>query len=227
MQRTILITGANRGIGYETAKQLAAARHIVLLTARNMAAAEAAAEAIPGEVIPYKLDLNDPQSSWQLAELVQQNHGRIDSLIHNAGIFTPTQITQLTTTEIATVFQTNIFGIIQTTNNLLPLLRASTDARIIHLSSGMGANESLSQGDSAAYRLSKNLLNAYTQMLASELRPQRISVNAVCPGWVQTDMGGTDAPRTPAQGADTVVWLATDAPKSTGSFFRDRSPIAW
>lgn len=128
--------------------------------------------------------------------------------------------------EINDAMNTNFMGPIRMSKFLLPLLKKSDDARIINLSSGMGELSSLRSGGYGAYRLSKTSLNAFTILLASELE-SAVKVFAMCPGWVQTDMGGKGAPRTVAQGAETAVWLATDSKPVTGKFYRDKKVIDW
>lgn len=128
--------------------------------------------------------------------------------------------------DIKRVLETNYFGPMRVTKYLLPLLQKSTDGRIINMSSQMGEIDSLKGGGYASYRLSKTNLNMWTILLAGELKGA-VKVNAMCPGWVKTDMGGQSAPRTVQQGADTAVWLATEAKTETGKFFSNRKEVSW
>ena len=159
---------------------------------------------------------------------VKDQHGRLDVLINNAGIIAKGEAPALQV-ELATVrttLETNALGPLHLAQALAPLLKRSKSARIVNMSSGMGALND-NDGGYAAYRISKTALNAVTVILAAELRGA-VAVNAVCPGWVKTDMGGPHATRDVAEGADTAVWLALDAPQSlTGKFVRDRKVISW
>jgi len=130
-------------------------------------------------------------------------------------------------TETADAMKTNFMGPVRTSKYFMPLLKKSADARIINLSSGMGELSSLQSGGYGAYRLSKTSLNAFTILLASELQQEGIKVFALCPGWVQTDMGGKGATRSVEKGAETAVWLATDKQSLNGKFYRDKKVIDW
>lgn len=178
----------------------------------------------------HPLDVADAASCAALARTLQADGGRLDVLVNNAGIMRGGAhgggAAETSAAEVLAVFRTNTLGALQLTQALLPLLRASRDARVINVSSGMGALHDM-QGGWAAYRLSKTALNALTRMLADELHPG-IVVNSMCPGWVRSDMGGAGAPRSLQQGADTAVWLALEAPRSlSGRFLRDRAPLDW
>lgn len=224
--RTILVTGANRGIGLETCRQLAAQGHTVLLGSRDLAKGQSAAAQLPGHVTAVQLDMDDPASIARLAADLQRDHGHLDVLINNAAVISQPAATTVGDEEMKRVFQTNFHGPHALIRALLPLLRRSTQGRIINLSSGMGALDDLT-GGYAAYRLSKTALNALTILLSNELRGDGILVHAMCPGWVKTDMGGKGAHREVSQGADTAVWLATTPDPGTGKFWRDRKVIRW
>jgi NAD(P)-dependent dehydrogenase (short-subunit alcohol dehydrogenase family) len=153
----------------------------------------------------------------------------LDILINNAGVYPDKQVDSLTISRelLNTAMQTNTFGVIRMVQACLPLLEKSSDARIINLSSGMGEVNSLTT-TATSYCLSKLALNGATIMLSQSLKPKHIAINAMCPGWVRTDMGGTSADRSPEQGADTAIWLATEASRSeTGQFWRDRKVISF
>ena len=227
----VVVTGGNRGIGFEICRQLAARGANVILTARKPAAGAAAikklaAEKLAASFVP--LDVTDAQSIAALRDAVKDQHGRLDVLINNAGIIAKGEAPALQV-ELATVrttLETNALGPLHLAQALAPLLKRSKSARIVNMSSGMGALND-NDGGYAAYRISKTALNAVTVILAAELRGA-VAVNAVCPGWVKTDMGGPHATRDVAEGADTAVWLALDAPQSlTGKFVRDRKVISW
>ena len=227
----VVVTGGNRGIGFEICRQLAARGANVILTARKPAAGAAAikklaAEQLAASFVP--LDVTDAQSIAALRDALKDQHGRLDVLINNAGIIAKGEAPALEV-ELATVrttLETNALGPLHLAQALAPLLKRSKSARIVNMSSGMGALND-NDGGYAAYRISKTALNAVTVILAAELRGA-VAVNAVCPGWVKTDMGGPHATRDVAEGADTAVWLALDAPQSlTGKFVRDRKVISW
>ncbi|WNJ16134.1 SDR family NAD(P)-dependent oxidoreductase [Pontibacter sp. G13] len=228
MKPISLVTGANRGIGLEISHQLARKGHQVIMAGRNMDKVRIAAEQVMYDAFPLELDVADMVSIQLAAETVEQHFGRIDVLLHNAGIAgSSAGAMDGSFVEKERVIQTNFLGPWQTSQAFLPMLRSSSDGRIIHVSSGMGATESLTAGGSAAYRLSKSSLNALTILMAAELAPFGISVNSVCPGWVRTDMGGASAPGSVEEGADTPVWAATEPNFPTGKFFRARKEIPW
>jgi NAD(P)-dependent dehydrogenase (short-subunit alcohol dehydrogenase family) len=229
MLRTVVVTGANRGIGFEISRQLAARGAQVVLTARNAGAGKVAVEKLAAKNLNVRfhtLDVTSPKSIANLCEFLKRTYGRVDVLINNAGIIVKSDASALKV-DMQTVrmtFDTNALGPFYLSQTLLPLF--NKDARIVNVSSGMGLLCEI-EGDYAAYRLSKAALNAITAMLAAELRGT-VAVNAVCPGWVRTDMGGRNAERDVSEGADTPVWLALDAPqKLTGKFLRDRKVIPW
>jgi NAD(P)-dependent dehydrogenase (short-subunit alcohol dehydrogenase family) len=230
MTRIVLVTGANRGIGRELARQLALRGDGVVLTARDLAKAERAAAALPGQqqVLARRLDVTDPASIERVAADLTGRYGRLDALVNNAAIHYDTW-QQASTADLQTVreaLEVNLLGAWQTSLTLLPLLRASHQGRIVNVSSEAGSLASMN-GGTPAYNVSKAALNALTRMLASDLRRDRILVNAVCPGWVATDMGGPGG-RPVAEGAASVLW-AVDLPHDgpTGGFYRDGHPVPW
>ncbi|OCQ98744.1 short-chain dehydrogenase [Nostoc sp. MBR 210] len=234
-QKIAVVTGGNRGLGFEASRQLAKQGYKVILTSRDEAKGQAAAQKLQAEgldVIAYPLDVSSDESSQSLAEFIRQQFGKVDALVNNAGIYIDTQAgrNSILNTKIDTLhttIDTNVFGVVRVTQALIPLMKEHNYGRIVNVSSGMGQLTDM-EGGSPGYRISKTALNAVTRIFASELTGTNILVNSVCPGWVKTDMGGANAPRTPEQGVDTIVWLATlPDDGTTGGFFRDRQPIAW
>jgi NAD(P)-dependent dehydrogenase (short-subunit alcohol dehydrogenase family) len=228
-QKIALVTGGNRGIGYAIAQGLIANGHQVIITARSLSKAQQAAEKLQGNVIPVELDISSDRSIEAAVTTIEQKSDRLDVLINNAGIYPDEGVNILTIERelLNLTFNTNTFGTIRMVQTLLPLLEKSEDARVINISSSYGEIDVLS-ADVPSYCLSKLALNGATIMLADALQSKGIVVNSMCPGWVKTDMGGASAPRTPEQGADTAIWLATVAPRSeTGKFWRDRSVISF
>jgi NAD(P)-dependent dehydrogenase (short-subunit alcohol dehydrogenase family) len=228
--KTVLITGANRGIGFETARQLATRGFHVVIGSRSEQQAERAAkqfEAI-GKASHLVLDVSDSKSIAAAASTFAAI-GQLDVLINNAGIYPDEGLSILTISrdQMDRTLQTNTFGPLEVTQAFLQYLKKSGAARVINFSSGLGQLEGLS-GNIPSYCLSKLALNGITIMLSQAVKEHGIAVNSVCPGWVRTDMGGASAPRSVQEGADTAVWLASEAEQSlTGKFFRDRQEIPW
>jgi NAD(P)-dependent dehydrogenase (short-subunit alcohol dehydrogenase family) len=226
-----LVTGASRGIGSEVCRQLAGLGHTVVLTARSRVAAEKTARELSaggGAVHPVVLDVTDPGSVAEAAEEVHRRFGRLDVLVNNAAI-TYDSWQRASTADLTVVSEaadTNLYGPWRTVQAFLPLLRASGHGRIVNVSSEVASLTNMG-GGTPAYTASKAALNALTRMLAAELRSERILVNAVCPGWVATDMGGAGG-RPVRDGAAGAVWAATlpDGGPS-GGFFRDGRALPW
>jgi NAD(P)-dependent dehydrogenase (short-subunit alcohol dehydrogenase family) len=230
MTRVVLVTGANRGIGRELARQLALRGDDVVLTARDLGKAERAAAALTGRerVLVRRLDVTDPASVEEVAAELDRRYGRLDVLVNNAAVHYDTW-QRASTADLQVVreaLEVNLLGAWQVSLILLPLLRASGHGRIVNVSSEAGSLASM-DGGPPAYNVSKAALNAFTRMLADELRRDNILVNAVCPGWVATDMGGPGG-RPVAEGAASVLW-AVDLPHDgpTGGFYRDGRPVPW
>ncbi|HEV7405627.1 MAG TPA: SDR family oxidoreductase [Chthoniobacteraceae bacterium] len=229
--KTALVTGANKGIGYETARQLAARGFHVFLGARQADAGRRAAEIIAksgGKVTFLLMDVADPASVLAAAHEFAKHSDRLDVLVNNAGIVVDGDADILSFPEesIRETLETNTLGPLRVTRTFSPLLAKSDEPRVINVSSGGGQLTDGADGWAPAYCISKTALNGVTAQLAVALK--QCAVNSVCPGWVHTDMGGPSAPRTPEQGADTIVWLATEAPHElTGQFLRDRRPLPW
>ncbi|WP_406360824.1 SDR family NAD(P)-dependent oxidoreductase [Streptomyces sp. NBC_00715] len=220
-----LVTGANRGIGREVARRLAAEGHTVYLTARSAKGAADTAAAIGGrDVRPLRLDVTSDDDVTAAARDI----GALDVLINNAAITYDTwqRAVSADLDVVREAAETNLYGPWRLTRALLPQLRASAHPRVVNVSSEAASLTSMG-GGTPAYSASKVALNALTRMFAAELRSDGILVNAVCPGWVATDMGGAGG-RPVEEGAASVLWAATlpdDGP--TGGFFRDGRPLPW
>jgi NAD(P)-dependent dehydrogenase (short-subunit alcohol dehydrogenase family) len=223
-----VVSGANRGLGLEVARQLARRGYGVVMGVRTLANGEAAAQSIEGAVYPMALDLADPGAPARLAEEVRARFGRCDVLVNNAGCCYDTGHRGSTPDWrlVREAFEVNVFGAWRLAEALIPLMRERGRGRIVNVSSEAGGLASMGAG-TPAYSASKAALNALTRVLASELAGSRILVNAVCPGWVATDMGGAGG-RPVTEGAHGIVWAATlpdDGP--TGGFFRDGRRLPW
>jgi NAD(P)-dependent dehydrogenase (short-subunit alcohol dehydrogenase family) len=224
-----VVTGANRGIGLEVARQMASRGDTVVLGARDLDAGRAAAEpllAAGADVRPMRLDVTDQATVDAVAAALQDDIGRVDILVNNAAIHYDTWQTagRADLEIVAEAFETNVLGAWRCVEAFLPLLRASGHGRIVNVSSEAGSLASMGSG-TPAYNTSKVALNGLTKMLSTELRRDRILVNSVCPGWVATDMGGPGG-RPVEEGAASVLW-AVDLPDDgpTGGFFRDGHPV--
>ncbi len=232
MTQLAVVTGAYRGLGLETVRQLAQQGFEVVLTGRKPALGREAAEDLTAQgmkVHYHNLDVTDDLSIAEFHSYLSREFGRLDVLVNNAGIhydqgnsaINPNwQIVQEAT-------DTNYLGVWKVTVGLLPLMSSSAAARIVNVSSGAGSMQDVTPG-TPAYSASKAALNMLTIQLAAELKDKNIKVNAVCPGWVRTEMGGEQAPRDVETGANSIVWAATlDDEGPTGGFFRDGKPINW
>ena len=227
----IVVTGGNRGIGFEICRQLAERGAQVVLTARKPGAGEQALKKLTAQNLParfHPLNVTEQESIAALRDFLERTFGHLDVLINNAGIITDEEASGLEVKleTVRATLETNTIAPLHLAQTLAPLLKRSRAGRIVNMSSGMGALSEMESGY-AAYRISKAALNAATGILAAELRGA-VAVNSMCPGWVRTDMGGANAERDVSQGADTAVWLALDAAQDlTGKFLRDRKVIPW
>jgi NAD(P)-dependent dehydrogenase (short-subunit alcohol dehydrogenase family) len=236
-QQMALVTGSNRGIGFEIAKQLAMKGIKVILTSRNSANGEAAVRKLARDgvkkVVAMELDVSNQVSVDNLLDKVEKTFGRLDILVNNAAIFIDREDVVASNADLETVkatLETNLIGAWRMCKAFIPLMKKNGFGRIVNVSSGAGEFEYMatSGGYWPAYSVSKASLNALTVMLASELKGTNILVNAVCPGWVRTDMGGPNATRSVEEGAATPVWLATMADgEPTGHNYYDKKQINW
>lgn len=232
-EKIALVTGANKGIGLEIVQQLAKAGFRVLLTARDRQRGEETSRKLQQDGLRVEflqLDVTDETSIDRLAEELVSQIDHLDVLVNNAGILLDApnaSVLEVEPTVILQTLQTNTLGPLRLTQKLVPLLVKSDAGKVINVSSGGGQLTDMSDW-APAYSLSKTALNAVTGMMAAALKDKHIAVNSICPGWVRTDMGGSNASRSVQQGADTVTWLATEAPADlTGKFLRDRTVIPW
>jgi NAD(P)-dependent dehydrogenase (short-subunit alcohol dehydrogenase family) len=229
-RKCALVTGSNKGIGFAIVQGLLKHGFEVILAARSLdKAKDAIAQLGFSNVRPLELDISNDQSIQAAVETLSQDIDSLDVLINNAGIYPDQGVDILTVSRelLTQTMNTNAFGAIRVTQAFLPLLSKVSNARVINVSSGYGQLESLS-ADVPSYCLSKLALDGATIMLAEALRSQGITVNAIDPGWVATDMGGSSASRTPEQGADTAVWLATEAPSNaSGKLWHDRRVVSY
>jgi NAD(P)-dependent dehydrogenase (short-subunit alcohol dehydrogenase family) len=234
-QRIALVTGANKGIGFEVARDLARKGFHVFLGARDTEAGKAAAEKLRkegeedyGEITVLKIDVSKPDSIRRAAEEFSRRSDRLDTLVNNAGILLDGDKDVLTATPeiFETTLRTNTLGALLVSRAFVPFLKKSDAPRIVNVSSGGGQLADGAAGWAPAYCISKTALNGVTVQLAAAL--PKFAINSVCPGWVRTDMGGANATRSVAEGASGIVWLAADAPQNqTSKFFRDRKEIPW
>lgn len=243
MTTVALITGANKGIGLETARQLAQKGILALIGARDAQKGQAAARSLQAE--GYKaefvpLDVTSEESVKQAAQMLGDRYGKLDILVNNAGINpeypqSVYTIEKLSLDLLMQIYQTNVFGAFLTMREFLPLLRESAAGRIVNVSSSLGSLAGQTDPNSlyypvstTGYNSSKTALNALTAQLAKQLADTKLKVNSACPGWVQTDLGGDAAPRTVTEGARIIVELATlPEDGANGGFFDENGAIAW
>jgi NAD(P)-dependent dehydrogenase (short-subunit alcohol dehydrogenase family) len=239
-KKVALITGANKGLGLEIARQLGQLGITVLIGSRSPKRGEASAAALRAaglDAHTVTIDVTHAPSAVRAFAFIEHEYGKLDILVNNAGVMhEPTlKPADVPVDILRETFETNFLGVVDVTQTLLPLLRKSDAGRIVNVSSSLGSHTLHADptGPFAAYQVlgydaSKSALNMFTIELAAQLRDTPIKVNSACPGWVKTDMGGPDAPGTVEQGADTPVWLATlPADGPTGGFFNSRKPVPW
>jgi NAD(P)-dependent dehydrogenase (short-subunit alcohol dehydrogenase family) len=238
--KVALVTGANKGIGFEIARQLARRGIMALMGARDAARGEAAVERLKQEGLPawpLVIDVTDPAGIAAASARVDSTFGRLDILVNNAGILVDfgVSIADLSAEALQRTLSTNTIGPLLVCQAFLPLMKRNGYGRIVNIASTLGSLTEMADpaspyavSHSPAYRLSKAALNAVTGLLAIHLRGSNILVNSACPGWVRTDLGGPQAPLSPEEGADTPVWLATLPDGGpNGGFFRERRSVPW
>jgi len=230
--KVALVTGGNRGIGYELVKQLALKGFKVFLASRDRGKGQVVAQKLKDsnlDVSFVMMDVDNLESIRQAAITVNEEYGKLDVLINNAGIYLDDnkKLLNMETSLLEKTMQTNFFGTYHVIRSFIPLMEKQGYGRIINISSEYGAMSQMSNPGVGAYKLSKFALNGLTQLVAAEITGD-IKINAVDPGWVSSDMGGPSAPRTPEQAAESILWLATCGPEGPqGGFFRDRKRIEW
>ncbi len=267
--KIVLVTGGNRGIGFEICRQLDNLGHKVILGSRDIIKGKKAAKKLSKNVIARQLDVTDEKSIQNLFAFISSDFDKLDVLINNAGVgaqrdndeksffddvkkimetnlygvWRMTQVfvpllkkagitphrkgaSEASLSSVKNTMSTNFYGAWRMMRNFIPLVQNSDNGRIINISSGMGEFKKLT-GEYPGYSMSKASLNALTIMLANELKEKGIKVNAMCPGWVRTEMGGPNAPLSVSEGADTAVWLTLEKKIPTGKFFRNRQVIEW
>jgi len=234
--RIALVTGANRGIGLEIVRQLSREGLLAVLCSRDVnkgreAAAKLASEGLEPPVVA--LDVTSDESVTAAIAEVMNLFGRIDVLVNNAGVLREGQspedskVLDVSPQLVRDTYETNTIGPLRMIKAVVPIMLKGEYGRVVNVSSGAGQLADMQSGY-PAYRMSKAALNALTRATAAELGPLPIKVNAMCPGWVRTEMGGPNATRTVGQGAETAVWLSMLPDTGpTGGFFRDKAPIAW
>ena len=231
-KKVAFVTGGNRGIGYELVKQLALKDFKVILASRDPNMGHEAAQKLKEsdlDVSFVMMDVDNQESIRQAAITVNERYGRLDVLINNAGVYLDEYKRLLTMDPsiLEKTMATNFFGAYHVIHSFIPLMEKQGYGRIINVSSELGAMREMSVQGTGAYKLSKLALNGLTQLVAAEIKGD-IKINAVCPGWVSSDMGGPSAPRTPKQAAESILWLATIGTEGpNGGFFRDGKPIDW
>ena len=233
-RRIAIVTGGNRGLGREIARQLMKSDNMfVVIGCRSEPKCAMAVDDLHKEgnnIAGFQLDVNDTKSVRRFVEHVEKAHGAPSILVNNAGVYpedTNAKVEDTPTSTWRETFETNLFGAVRMCREVVPLMKRLRYGRIVNMSSGLGQLHQMGEG-SPAYRVSKAALNALTKTLAAEVAGSGILVNSMSPGWVRTDMGGAEAPRSVEEGAETAVWLSllpSNGP--TGQFFRDRKPIPW
>ncbi len=230
-RRIALVTGGNRGIGYEICKELAHVGCHVILTSRNEEdGRRAVAKLDSGDKIVFrKLDITDIEEIEALRDWIVDTYGRLDILINNAGVYLDEGVSVFDVGEktMRDSLEVNFYGAFHLCRAFVPVMRKNGYGRIVNVSSGYGAMSEMG-GQVAAYRISKAALNALSLIIAHELRDNNIKVNAVCPSWVNTEMGGSMAPVSPETAAKDIVYFAMlEEGGPSGGFFRFRKPIPW
>ncbi|MES2354119.1 MAG: SDR family oxidoreductase [Pseudomonadota bacterium] len=232
-KRVAVVTGANRGIGYEIARQLGAAGIHVIVASRDPGKGNAAVERLQAggaDAAFFQVDVAQEKDVAALKNYIEKNYGAADILVNNAGVLLDGRggrLLEVSEEIFRNTLEINFYGPLRLIQALVPGMRERNYGRVVNLSSGLGQLSDMGSG-TPAYRVSKTSLNVLTRVSAADLAGTNVLVNSACPGWVKTDMGGPNATRSVEQGADTVVWLATLSDGGpSGGFFRDRKEIPW
>jgi NAD(P)-dependent dehydrogenase (short-subunit alcohol dehydrogenase family) len=233
-QKIAVVTGANRGLGLAITRQLAEMGVHVVATTRDAALGEAMLQQLLAENLPvstFTLEVTDAQACEALLSHVEQQYGRLDILVNNAGIAPDQWVSgfDLDIDMLREIMEVNLYSTLRLTQLFMPMMKAQGHGRIVNMSSELATISQCQMGGTIGYRMSKAATNSMTVLLAQELKEfPDILINAAAPGWVNTELGGLDAPRTPEEGADTPVWLAT-LPEGgpSGGFYRDREVYPW
>ncbi len=228
-EKTVLITGANKGIGYEIARQLGHLDFKVFLSARNANLGEQATDKLKSQKLNVEfiqLNVTKIDSINSAFISLKEACSHLDVLINNAGIqLDRNNILNMPISVLQETIETNVFGVIEVIKKFITLM--SKNSRIINISSQLGSLNTMGSY-APAYSISKTMLNAVTRQFSSALKSLGIAVNSMHPGWVRTDMGGNQAPLSVAKGAETAVWLASEAPHNlTGRFFYEKKELEW
>lgn len=231
-KRIAVVTGGNKGLGFGICRRMAREGVKVILTARDEKRGGDAAKKLQAaglDVVFHQLDVTDAKSIQTLAVWLDKEYTGPDILVNNAAILNDRSDLGITVDidKVRETIETNMIGPLRLCQAVIPSMKRRNYGRIVNVSSWFGSLEGMG-GGYPGYRISKTCLNAVTKILAAELAGANIQINAMCPGWVRTDMGGASAPRTPDEAADTAAWLALQNDKGpTGGFFQDRKPYPW
>lgn len=227
-----LVTGGNRGIGYELCKQLAERGIQILMAGRNIVKGTEAARALAHsglDVSFVEMDIDEPNRIFAVMDFIREKYGRVDILVNNAAVYWDegVRLSEIEPTVLEKTMRTNFFGAYYVIRAVLPLMQKQNYGRIVNISSGYGEYSAMDHEGTGAYKLSKLALNGMTRLFATEITGN-IKINAVCPGWVRTEMGGPHATRSAEEAAASMIWLTElDSDGPNGSFFRDGESIKW
>ncbi|MFA8433050.1 MAG: SDR family oxidoreductase [Marinifilaceae bacterium] len=231
-KKIALVTGSNRGIGFEACRQLAKNGFKVIFTCRNEQKGMEACNFLIAsglDIVFHRLDVTSPEEIDNISQMIKKEFGRLDVLVNNAGVYLDKELELLSLNPeiVRNTMEVNLIGPLRLCQTFIPLMLEKGYGRVVNISSTMGSlNEMV--GRSGAYRMSKTAMNSLTRILADEVDGSPVKVNAMCPGWVRTDMGGPMAPLSPLKATKTLLWLATlpeDGPN--GGYFRNNKPLPW
>ncbi|HEU4914684.1 MAG TPA: SDR family NAD(P)-dependent oxidoreductase [Candidatus Saccharimonadales bacterium] len=237
MAKIALVTGASRGLGKAIVELLAKREITVIIGARNIHDGQQVADGIiadGGEALVVQLDVTNESSVADAAQKIRQQYGKLDFLVNNAGVLDFEEAGVINTKIVEYTYAVNVFGLVRVTELLLPLLKEGTDPRVVNISSEMGSFAAMTdpknpyyQNLMLGYASSKAAVNAITVLAARILAANNIVVNAINPGFMDTDMTNHTGPRSPYESAEDVVWLLLDNSRTTGTFYSDRKVMSW